>query len=155
MGSEISNPSCSSSPWMRGAPQDRSSDFMRRIRCLISRLNLGRPRRRRRDRNRKKRRNPVRCQHTTVYGLTMIRAFTQSGHKRRSATQNARSSPHRQGRGYLWLNATSCWRSSHLHAEPVTADEECAAVGERREHERYYHLSSCSLTQTPAPLQAG
>ena len=31
---------------------------------------------------------------------------------------------------------------SHLHAEAVTADEECAAVGEHREHERYHHLSS-------------
>src|SRR5262252_3544460 len=31
VGSETSNPSCSSSPWMRGAPQDGFSDFMRRI----------------------------------------------------------------------------------------------------------------------------
>ena len=29
-----------------------------------------------------------------------------------------------------------------------------AALGEHREHERYHHLSSHSLTQTPAPLQA-
>ena len=65
---------------MGGAPQDGFSDFMHRIKCLISRLTLGRTRRRRRDRNRQTSLNPARCQDTTVSGLPMIRAFTQPGH---------------------------------------------------------------------------
>ena len=34
---------------------------------------------------------PLRCQPTTVWGFTMTRALCQSGHRRESATQNARS----------------------------------------------------------------
>src|SRR5215831_8186645 len=68
---------------------------------------LGRPGRLGRDRHRQKRRNPARCQAITVSGFTMTRAFAHPGHKRRRATQNARSRSQRWGRGRLRLNTTS------------------------------------------------
>ena len=51
------------------------------------------------------------------------------------------------------------WRDSPAGGRNVQmgfalrTDEERAAVGEHREDERYHHLSSSSLTQTPIPLQ--
>jgi hypothetical protein len=40
-----------------------------------------------RDRSRQNRRNPARCQDTTVSGFTMISAFAHPGHNRRRGTQ--------------------------------------------------------------------
>src|SRR5215467_437674 len=91
VGSEMSNPRWSSSPWMRGAPQVGFSVFMRRINWRIVALISGRPGCRHVDRIRQNRRNPARCQATTVSGFTTVRAALHPDHTRRSAIQNSRS----------------------------------------------------------------
>ena len=85
VGSEMAKPSCSSSPWMRGAPQPGLPDFMRRIDRQISSLTLGRPSRR--ERSRQDSLNPARCQETSVPAFTMIGAPAQPVQERRSAIQ--------------------------------------------------------------------
>jgi len=58
-----------------GAPQRRFSAFMSRMRRRTSVSTFGRPNRR--DFQRQNRRKPVRCQETTVSGLTRMRASAQ------------------------------------------------------------------------------
>jgi len=89
VGSEISKPSWSDSPWIRGAPKPGFSAFNRRMRRRISTLTLGRPACR--DFQRQNRRKVARCQDNTVSGLTRMRTLAQPEYQRRSATQNSRS----------------------------------------------------------------
>ena len=71
--SEMSNPSISSSPWMRGAPQVGFSATMRKINSLNS-FGVGlRPTGpRTREISFQYMRKPARCQRTTVSGVTMM-----------------------------------------------------------------------------------
>src|SRR5437867_4084619 len=69
--SEMWIPTFSNSPWMRGAPQSGLAAAIFRIRALIAGLASGRPLFRL-EIQVQKRRKPLRCQATTVVGLTMI-----------------------------------------------------------------------------------
>src|SRR5260370_1489711 len=87
--SERSKPSLSNSPWMRGAPQVGFSTTMRKISSRNSLLIPFLPEIFRwRDIQFQYNRNPVRCQRTTVSGVTIIRACFHWDHRRRVITQN-------------------------------------------------------------------
>ncbi len=73
---EISIPSLSNSPWIRGAPQSEFSWLIRRTRLRISRDTAGRPGLRTLDFHVQYFRKPSRCQRTTVSGFIM--AFVHS-----------------------------------------------------------------------------
>ena len=133
VGSEISNPSWSSSSWMRGAPQVGFSVFMRRINCRISALIVGRPRRRSRDRHRQNSRKPERCQETTVSGLTMISAPAQPGHNRRSTIQKSGSRAIQLRTRLLALkHGKLLAKGSGFQSEIVTRQKEGTEVGDHR-----------------------
>jgi hypothetical protein len=66
-----SNPSLSSSPWMRGAPHSGLSTLIRRISARRSALICGRPPRDR-DFQRQYWRKPARCQRTRVSGRMIV-----------------------------------------------------------------------------------
>ena len=85
-----SMPSLSSSPWMRGAPQNGLARLISRISRRISSGTLGLPPRRL-DFQRQKDRNPARCQRTTVSGRTMASASKVPGARRYNPTNNSRS----------------------------------------------------------------
>src|ERR1700747_1383404 len=88
-GSEISKPSLSSSPWMRGAPQVGFSAAMRKMQARISLLTGFRPLGlSTREMSRQYRRNPARCHPTTVLGVTRIRGFLQPTQSLRNTIQN-------------------------------------------------------------------
>ena len=84
-------PSFSNSPWMRGAPQVGFSRDILRISSRVSRAIAGRPGCPRRTFQVQNKRKPLRCQATTVSGLTMTNAERQSRHIRDSEAQRRRS----------------------------------------------------------------
>src|SRR5437016_7970216 len=107
--SPMSMPSFSSSPWMRGAPHPGFSRHILRIRSRISRATTGRPARPRRTFQVQNRRNPLRCQATTVSGLTMASVERQSRQIRESPTHNRRSSGVNWRRFLADRNSTPIW----------------------------------------------
>jgi hypothetical protein len=91
VGSVISIPSLSNSPWIRGAPHSGLFRLSIRIKSRTCCGTAGRPRWPRRIFQVQKRRNPFRCQAMTVAGLTIIRADFQLPQTRRKHTQKTRS----------------------------------------------------------------
>jgi hypothetical protein len=85
-----SNPSLSSSPWMRGASQSGFSMLIRRISARSSVSTRGRPPRRR-DSQRQQRRKPALCQRTSVSGRMIVRTFRIDGNQQYSWIKNRRS----------------------------------------------------------------
>ena len=57
-------------------------------------------------------RNPVRCQPTTVSGLTMTRTSAQRDQMRRRVVHNSRSREFKGGRGLFRLSTATCCRSA-------------------------------------------
>jgi len=84
---ETSNPSLSSSPWMRGAPQRGLASAMVRTSWAISAPIGGRPVRPRRDFQVQKARKPCRCQRITVSGRTTWSASRHPAHWLESHTR--------------------------------------------------------------------
>jgi len=80
-------PSLSSSPWIRGAPQNGLARLMSRINWRISRGTFGLPPRAR-DFHRQNNRNPARCQRMTVSGLTITKVFRMPGTRPIKARKN-------------------------------------------------------------------
>jgi hypothetical protein len=109
--SERSKPSMRSSPWIRGAPHVEFSTTMRKINsrtsfgvgllptCLLT-LEI----------SRQYIRKPVRCQRTTVSGVTMRRDCFQAEQTRRAITQKNLSNTPGHGRGRRRFSATSSAR---------------------------------------------
>src|SRR5215467_6512301 len=89
--SEISIPSLSNSPWMRGAPHSGLACVICLIRALICESAEGRPPIFRRDSLVQKRRKPLRCQPMTVSGLTMSQGARHPDQLRDNQDQNRRS----------------------------------------------------------------
>jgi hypothetical protein len=87
--SEMAMPSFSNSPWIRGAPQRQFSAARRRIRSRHVDSIRGRPGRR--ERWRQHRRNPSRCQRSTVAGWTSTSACRHRGHNHRNNSHSSRS----------------------------------------------------------------
>ena len=96
--SETSKPSLSSSPWSFGAPHPEFSAAIVRMCVQSSLLILGRPPFGW-DRQPQYKRNPVRCQPTTVSGLTTARTSDHRGQSWRKVVQKKRSKRVSGGRG--------------------------------------------------------
>ena len=113
--SEMSKPSLSSSPWMRGAPHLGFSATMRKISSRISLLIGFLPTAfRAREIQRQYSRNPARCHRTTVSGVTRINGRFQPDQTFRKTTQNSRSTELSRGRGRLACRASSCCRRARF-----------------------------------------
>ena len=82
-------PSFSNSPWIRGAPQRQFSAAKRRIRPRRGESIHGLPGCR--ERRRQHRRNPSRCQRSTVAGWTSTSASLHRGHNHGKNSQSADS----------------------------------------------------------------
>src|ERR1035437_7049608 len=90
--SEMSKPSLSSSPWMRGAPQVGFSATIRKTSSRTSLLIGFLPTAcRAREIQLQYSRNPVRCYRTTVSGVTRINDLFHPDHDLRRTTQNSLS----------------------------------------------------------------
>src|SRR5207302_4223637 len=88
--SETSKPSWSSSPGMRGAPQLRFSATIRKIKARSSLLTHFRPPTGLNlETQVQYKRNPARCQFTTVLGVTKTRGFLHQAQQVLNATQNS------------------------------------------------------------------
>src|SRR6516165_9099079 len=97
---------------MRGAPQRGLAAAILHTKSLSSRLIPGRPDRLRREIQVQNRRNPRRCQLTTVSGRTRSNDFCQFGQNRARQTQNQRSAPRTRGLGRcLFITASCCRRA--------------------------------------------
>ena len=94
---------------MRGAPQSGLAAAIFRIRALNAGLTSGRPLFRQ-DLQVQKRRKPLRCQATTVSGLTIVKARRQSSQVLESHTQKRRSALRSRGR-HLCLKTAGCCRA--------------------------------------------
>ena len=90
--SATSKPSLSSSPWLRGAPHNKFSLLICRMRSRNSRSIFGRPARCR-DFQRQKVLNPERCQRRMVCGFTTWDKSSRFGQIDAIHTNNARSLP--------------------------------------------------------------
>ena len=90
-----------------GAPQSGLAAAIFRIRALTAGLASGRPLFRL-EIQLQNRRKPLRCQATTVSGLTMINTRCQSFQLLDSHTQKRRSVLRSRGRGHFRLNTASC-----------------------------------------------
>src|SRR5882724_868157 len=84
------NPSVSSSPWIRGAPQSWLSVLICRISARSSISICGRPHRER-DFQRQQQRKPARCQRTSVSGSIIVTTFRIEGNQRYISTKNPQS----------------------------------------------------------------
>jgi hypothetical protein len=111
--SEMSNPSISSSPWMRGAPQVGFSATMRKINFRNS-FGVGlRPTGpRTREISLQYMRKPALCHRTTVSGVTMMTARFHRDHSRLMPTQKNLSNRLRAGRGRRRFSTVNCCRST-------------------------------------------
>jgi hypothetical protein len=87
--SEMTIPSFSNSPWIRGAPQRQFSEAMRRIRSRQDESMRGLPGRR--ERRRQHCCTPSRCQRSTVPGWISTSASRHRGHNHSMNSQNRRS----------------------------------------------------------------
>ena len=99
-----SNPSISSSPWIRGAPHRGFSLLIRRMRSRSSRATFGRPALFR-DFQRQNAVKPERCHRKMVSGFTTWEISSSPGQMRVIHTNNARSLPYSRRRGGACLNA--------------------------------------------------
>ena len=107
--SAMSQPSLSNSPWMRGAPHVGFSATMRKIRSRTSLLKRFLPAAQPvRDSQDQYNRNPMRCQRTTVSGVSSRSGFFHPDHSFRRATQNTLSTEPSRRRGRLPWRASSC-----------------------------------------------
>jgi hypothetical protein len=109
-----SMPSLSSSPLIRSVPESRFSRDMVMMRSRTSGLSCGRPPLER-DFPRQNRRQPWRCQRTTVSGVTNVRCSRQPAHHRRASTQSSLSQVPSRARGRVRVDRvrTASWcRSS-------------------------------------------
>ena len=100
----ISNPSISSSPWIRGAPQSGFSPAIRRMRSRSSRSTFGRPALFR-DFQRQNVLKPERCHRKIVSGFTTWDTSSRVGQIRIIHTNSARSLPCSRRRGGARLKA--------------------------------------------------
>jgi len=69
---------------------------------------------RERDFHRQKRRNPARCQQTTVYGLTTTSTSAQRDQNRERTSQNVRSLLRRRGRPEVHRGLANSWRRARF-----------------------------------------
>ena len=95
---------------MRGAPQKGLAAAILLIRARTSGLVSGRPLCFRLEIQVQKSRKHLRCQDTTVSGLTMIKARRQYFQFLERHSQNNRSAFRSRGRGQRRLKTVSCWR---------------------------------------------
>jgi hypothetical protein len=140
VGSDISKPSLSSSPWMRGAPHVGFSAAMRKIKARISLLTGFRPPGFAcRERHLQYRRNPARCQPITVLGVTRMSGSFQPAQSLRNTTQNSFCRALSRRRGRFACKARSCWRRARFSRmrssrRTESTDNPADEVPEPRDH---------------------
>jgi len=112
--SPISIPSLSNSPWMRGAPHSGLARLILRISSRTSCETAGLPVCPRRTFQVQNNRKPLRCQATTVSGLTMTRADRQSAQAADNHAQKTRSANVNFGRFLAERRSTPIWCRSAM-----------------------------------------
>ena len=154
-------PSLSSSPRTRSAPQSRFSAAMRRISSTRSGDTRGVDGIVDRDFQRQSKRNPSRCQRSTVSGFTSSSASRHLGSTAASSVISVRSCGWKTGL-FTFLAATiSCWRSKTFSATSSTCERSrSVARPPMIEHGRGRSASRitfaalaktvCNLAMTPA-----
>jgi hypothetical protein len=110
---ETVRPSFNSSPWILGAPHSGFARLICRIRSRRSLPIAGRPHRGRLF-HAQYRRNPCRCQPTTVSGRTTCSVCRQLVHTLDNRTQKIRSISVSRGRGSRAFHTASCCRSARF-----------------------------------------
>ena len=118
--SEISNPSFSNSPWIRGAPHSGFAAAIVRTQLRISALTDGRPGAFDCDNRRQYRLNRWRCQEITISGRTIISADFQSFQIILNPIQNSRSRPRSLGRLTSRLNTPTAAEAPRFLTRPVS-----------------------------------
>src|SRR5580692_1768213 len=137
--SERSKPSMRSSPWIRGAPQVGFSAIIRKIKSRTSfGVGLLPTCFRTLEIIRQYIRKPVRCQRTTVSGVTMSRECFQSDQTRRATTQKSLSMRLRVGRGCRRFSVKSCWRKARFEKETSSPAKEADQHAEAEPDEGHH-----------------
>ena len=114
-GDRSFQPSMSSSPWMRGAPQVGFSATIRKINSRISLQVCLRPSGfLTLEISLQSKRKPTRCHRTTVSGVTMMRDSFHPDQNRRTATQKILSKRRSLRRGCRRFSTASCWRKARF-----------------------------------------
>src|SRR6266446_285865 len=107
---------------MCGAPQSGFARLISPMSLRSSAETLGLPTGLR-DLQRQYARNPVRCQRTTVAGLTIAIAARSEGNQRYSQTKSSRSVLLRRGRfGACRRSTLTCWRRTRFSASSLALD---------------------------------
>jgi hypothetical protein len=111
----MSKPSMRSSPCILGAPQVGLSATIRKLNSRTSfGVGLLPTCARTLEISLQYIRKPVRCQRTTVSGVTMMRYCFQADQTRRAITQKSLSKRPRRGRGCRRFSTASCCRSTRF-----------------------------------------
>src|SRR5215472_4421675 len=126
---ETTNPSFSSSPWIRGAPHKKFSWLIRTISARTSPLILGRPpRQRRHEPDPQIAQKPRRRQRKTVPGWAMIRPRCQFAHQRDKNTQNSLT------RAETWPPCACSLQDRKLMAQDDEFQQQIKALAAPRPH---------------------
>jgi hypothetical protein len=115
-----------------------------------------------RERRAQYHRKPLRCQRTTVLGVTTTKGFRPPDHSRRSVTQNGRSREPSRGHGRWACKASNCrrdarfsrMRSAQDRNTPVSQPNKCrkrtniaAILSVRRKTTKRVSHSRCGRSQ--------
>src|SRR6266436_6378182 len=124
---------------MRGAPQVGFSAIIRKIRARTSLLTCLRPTCLALETHAQYKRNPARCQLTTVLGVTRTRGFVHPDQNVLNATQNSLCRAVNRRRGRLACRASSCLTESQVFEDETlpgteSADHPPQEIPEQHDH---------------------
>jgi hypothetical protein len=139
---------------MRGAPQVGFSATIRKIRARTSWLTPFRPPTRRNlEIPVQYKRNPARCQFTTVRGVTKTRGFLHPQQNVLNATQNSLCRAVNRGRGRCVCKASSCRRRAKFSRTRSSRERKELTIHPRRcgasSYRGRYSKGVCSSYSTP------
>src|SRR5271169_526081 len=118
---------------MRGAPQVGFSATMRKIMARTSLLTRFRPPTRLTlETHAQYKRNPVRCQFTTVLGVTKMRGFLHPDQNVFNATQNSLCKAVNRRRGRCARTASNCGRRARFSRRRSSRDLKAQTIHPRR-----------------------
>jgi hypothetical protein len=132
-------PSLRSSPRIRSVPQCGLSAAMVAIRVRTSGVRRGRPKGQP-DRQRQNRRQPLRCQRSTVSGRTKSRWRRQLWWMRRTTSQKSLSRAWRRGRRWEQSATWSLLAEEQVLEEEALTAAEGASKGGEEEADEFDHL---------------
>src|SRR6478736_3944703 len=124
---------------MRGAPQVGFSATIRKIKARTSLLTRFRPPTwLTLETQVHYRRNPARCQFTTVLGVTKMSGLVHPDQNVRNATQNSLCRAVNRRRGCCACRASNCRRRARFSRTRENADQPAEEMSERHDHSRNY-----------------